>query len=126
MRRYDPGRTVLIVALVVAGLFVGAGVLASAVYVLTYNRVEKQQKAAVEQLPTRDEFQAKWVGRTRDEVLAAFGKPESTDEYQGRQTWHYGEVAGDQAYARDPIADKPIRFVRLEFDRDGKVVKVGF
>jgi len=129
MTRQDPGRTVLIIAVVAAGLFVGAGVLASAVYVLTYNRVEKQQKAAVEQLPTRDEFRAKWVGRTQGEVVAAFGRPESTDDSQGSPTitLHYGKLFGDQQYARDPVAGKPLNFVRFEVTRDGgRVVGVEF
>lgn len=85
-------------------------------------------KQAVQQLPTRDEFRAKWVGKTSAELLAALGKPESTDDYQGSPTvtWHYGELFGSQAYARDPVTDKPERFVRFEIGRDGVIIKVEF
>lgn len=84
--------------------------------------------ATTTELPTRDEFRANWIGKTQDEVLKAFGKPIQTHDTQGSitTTWEYGELMGKQEYARDPVTGKPLRYVRFQITRDGKVTGVEF
>ncbi len=72
-------------------------------------------------LPTRDEFRAKWIGKTKNEVLAGLGKPTRTIEVEGRQIWYYGPMA------YDPISGKTDSSVSISFPIDGdKVTRIAF
>lgn len=117
--------TGLIVALV-AGipiLFCVVGV--AGVVGLRYFGKKEPTKAEAKELPTRDEFRATWMGKTKDEVLAGLGKPDNTAETDyGRlkETWHYNKPI----YARDPVTGKPELAIHIRFDSRGIVGEISF
>lgn len=69
---------------------------------------------------TREEFRKLVVGKTKDEVLAAFGRPDSTREPGDGNSWTYSNVS------HDPVSGKADMLTRLHFDRDNKVKEVSF
>ncbi len=71
-------------------------------------------------LPTREEFKAKVMGKTADEVIAAIGRPDSTDERLGSSMWSYRDLC------YDPISGKTDRDISIHFGADGRVVRVNF
>lgn len=124
----------LIIVLVLGGMaLVGVAVVAvcGGLLYLDNQKIarEKEEKAALVALPTRDEFRAKWMGKTKEEVLAELGQPAWTTDTQGSQNiiWNYGNALGTKYYAIDQIAGKPLPFVRFEISRRlGIVVGVEF
>jgi hypothetical protein len=68
-------------------------------------------------LPTREEFAAKMIGKTKEQVLAALGKPE-TDNQFGNRSWTY------RGLTRDAITGKGDYHTTLWFDDAGKVSRV--
>lgn len=68
---------------------------------------------------TRDEFRALVMGKTKDEVIAAVGKPDKTQEDRTAEYWYYDK----RTY--DPVAEKNDNRVQVVF-KDGIVTGVNF
>lgn len=68
---------------------------------------------------TRDEFRKLVVGKTPDEVIAAVGRPDSTQDSGRDPTWYY------DSRTRDPVSGK-IDFHAQVIFQDGKVVRVNY
>ncbi len=125
-------RTGLILGLVFGGLGLLALLVVGGCAGLYYfgskraEQVKEEQAATAASLPTRDEFRAKWMGKTKEEVLAAFGKPTRTTEQNNDTTWHYGNMFIGDGYARDPVTGKPLLLVNIGVGRDGRVTRVEF
>jgi outer membrane protein assembly factor BamE (lipoprotein component of BamABCDE complex) len=77
------------------------------------------QAATPTVVPTREEFRAKVMGKTPDEVITAVGKPDSTQESGGNQNWYY------EKRSRDPITGNVDRSAQVVFE-GGRVVRVNF
>lgn len=72
----------------------------------------------------REEFRDLLLGKSPDEVLAAVGRPESTQDTRHafvghQQNWYYRNVT------RDPVTGEVDRSVQVNF-RNGVVVSVNF
>ena len=69
-------------------------------------------------LPTREEFIRQVLEcRTREGVIAAFGRPDATDKTtDGGEWWNYY-----RGMSHDPVSDRDDRAVTLYFDRAGNV-----
>lgn len=68
----------------------------------------------------RGEFREKIMGMTQQQVLAAFGKPDSTQDFGPDDiNWYYT----DRTY--DPVTNKTDSMTQVVFE-GGKVVKVNF
>ena len=80
---------------------------------------EVERQAKEKSLPTRDEFRAKVMGKTTDEVTDLVGKPDSVAASGGAATWTYRNVS------RDPVTGKTDGPVSVHF-RNGRVEKVDF
>lgn len=123
--------TGLILGLVVGGAaLLGLVVVGGCVVVFLSAKksVDEQQvkrEAADAQLPTRDEFRAKWEGKTADEFVAAFGKPAFTSEYGDHTSWSYSRLNSDKRLARDPVTGKVVD-VWLDVDKTGRIVRIRF
>jgi hypothetical protein len=125
--------TALIVVLVLAGVCLVAVAGCIGMFALGVSRVqqaaEEEQAREVERqakeksLPTRDEFRAKVMGKTPDEVTDLVGKPDSIAGASGASggvvTWTYRNVS------RDPVTGKTDGPVSVHF-RNGRVEKVDF
>jgi hypothetical protein len=122
--------TALIVVLVLAGVCLVAVAGCIGMFALGVSRVqqaadeqqarEMEREAKKKSLPTRDEFRAKVMGKTPDEVTALVGKPDSTAGASGGvATWTYRNVS------RDPMTGKTDGPVSVHF-RDGRVERVDF
>lgn len=68
---------------------------------------------------TREEFRKTVVGKTPDEVIAAVGKPDRTNDFDDRKSWFYKELT------TDPITDKVDKSITVRF-KDGRVYEVVF
>ena len=68
----------------------------------------------------REDFKARVMGKTKDEVLEAIGKPSSTSETGRLSSWYY------KNRTFDPLTNKPDRFIVVSFGADGKVRGVNF
>jgi hypothetical protein len=71
---------------------------------------------------SRDEFKAKVMGKSAEEVIESVGKPDDTSEVEGKssvKTWHYRERTIDPATSSTDAGAE----VTLE---DGTVTKVTF
>ncbi len=76
--------------------------------------------AAPVEIPTRDEFRSRWMGKSKQEILNGLGKPTRT--YSARSdsdSWIYRSIA------RDPISGK-IEDPTIKFSTAGFVVEVIF
>lgn len=87
--------------------------------------VAEDEKAAAEardakaaELPTREQFDAKWVGKTKDEVLAGLGKPDATNKAGPSDFWMY------RNRTRDAATGKVYFDTTLWFDDHGRVERV--
>jgi hypothetical protein len=69
---------------------------------------EEPSKPAVK-THTRDEFRALVLGRTRDQVIEAVGKPDKTQDADGDIYWYY------QKRTVDPVTGKVDRSVQVVF-----------
>jgi hypothetical protein len=76
-------------------------------------RLAAQEKS----LPTREEFEAKVIGKTKEQVLAALGKPEGNNQVGGA-TWTY------KGLTRDAVTGKGDDHTTLWFDDAGRVSRV--
>lgn len=69
--------------------------------------------------PTRDEFRARIMDKTPDEVIAAIGKPVKTSERGRSQNWYYENCCVD------PVTGNVDNWVQLVIE-EGRVVRVNF
>jgi hypothetical protein len=76
-------------------------------------------KAGTKRVWTRDEFRKLVMGKTPDEVVAAVGQPDGTDEDGGRPVWTY------RGRTKDPGTGKTDAAVSVRFAR-GSVIEVGY
>lgn len=75
--------------------------------------------ASAKKTYTRAEFKALVVGKTPEQVIAAVGKPDSTQESSIGQTWYYRETTVD------PITGKADATAQLVFE-NGIVDRINF
>jgi hypothetical protein len=119
--------TGLIIALVVGGILllvvVGCGGLLmfgwmSAARVA--EKIEQEEKAKAELAITRVQFQTLVLNKTPDEVIAAVGKPDSTQQAgQGDPIWYY------KKRTKDPLTGKLDVHAQVIFEK-GKVARVSY
>lgn len=70
---------------------------------------------------SRDEFRNAYMGKTKDEVLKALGKPKRTDENQSiYHLWEYG------GYTIDKVTGKKDRQTFVYFSPSGRVNDINF
>ena len=81
-------------------------------------RQEKARQAKEAALPTREQFESKWLGKNKNDVLAGLGKPKSTDKSGGREFWEY------LGLTRDAVTGKTDLDTTLWFTEDGKVSRI--
>jgi hypothetical protein len=89
---------------------------------LTYLALKK--KPLAEEGPerivyTRDEFRAKVIGKTQNDVLSAVGKPDRTIDLGDTTTWTYRDRA------RDAITGKLDGLIQVTF-QSGRAMDVSF
>ena len=71
---------------------------------------------------TRDQFQARIMGKSVDQVIASVGRPDTTQENSGQWYWYY-------SCSYDPITGRGDTHVQVVFTccgRDGVVALVNF
>lgn len=68
---------------------------------------------------TRAEFKSQWVGKTTDDLLAAFGRPHRTADFDGFSVWTYHDIL------TDPVTGKPDIVTEVVI-RGGKVEKTNW
>jgi outer membrane protein assembly factor BamE (lipoprotein component of BamABCDE complex) len=84
----------------------------------TKSNLEHEQNQA-QQLVTRDEFKQRIMGKTKDEVLAAAGRPSTTSQEESMSYWHYAERT------KDPLTGARDSAVQVVFEY-GRVVAVNY
>jgi hypothetical protein len=129
---------VLLVVLGCCGFF-GLGVHnAQQAAVQQAKEMERQAKEKEKALLTREQFEAKWIGKDKNEVLAGLGKPGNTGRAgktknevpaeRGKPS-STGIVGGEEywdyySHTRDAISGQVDFMTRLWFDDAGKVSRV--
>lgn len=76
-------------------------------------------KSAEKKVYLRDEFRSLVMGKTTDEVLAAVGKPDRTQDSGSTFFWQYNNLA------KDPITGEIDSTTQVTFE-DGKVISVDY
>jgi outer membrane protein assembly factor BamE (lipoprotein component of BamABCDE complex) len=85
------------------------------------NKAKSEAKGATEgKVYTREQFRALIIGKTREEVIKAVGKPERTQEVSG-----YGEYWFYRNLTKDPITDKLDFSAQVVFE-NGVVNRVNY
>lgn len=116
--------TLLIAAACLALLVVVCGGGAVLFFAMTWRvkdaaeRIHAEKAEAAKRM-TREEFRKLLVGKTKDEVIAAVGRPEQTSDGV-MSLWSY--------YDRtvDPVTGKVDAVAHVHFDRSGVVVRVNY
>ena len=111
----------LLIGLIVGGAAAIIFAIACAVVgvVVFANRTTTTESASAPTGPiTREEFRAKYIGKTKAEIFAALGKPDLTFDSPPKECWHYRNIT------RDAISGKVDAVTDLYFDRDGRVASV--
>lgn len=115
----------LVIGLIVGGAALGLFLLISAavaVLVLRDGKSAGTTGAAGVQAGkmTRDEFKAAYMGKTKDEVLKALGRPYRTDENDRDHLWEY------KGFTVDQVTGKPDSRTCIWFNSNSLVKDVNF
>jgi outer membrane protein assembly factor BamE (lipoprotein component of BamABCDE complex) len=114
----DGSKTILIVIVSVIAVCVLAGCGVGGLMLLGMGAAVKNEATA--KVYTREEFERLVIGKTKDEVIKAVGRPDRTSKQaEGTEYWYYSDVI------RDPITGKLDRQVQVVFE-DGLPVRINF
>lgn len=113
----------LVIGLIVGGAALAAFLVVSAavaVLVLRDGKSAGTTAANTSAKMTRDEFKAAYMGKTKDEVLKALGKPHRTNQ-NAEDSWTY-----QGRYTYDPISGRNDSSLVMWFNSAGLVQNIAF